>query len=50
MNPTLARYYNKLQTQQSTRKIPEKEGVMIEKVNKCDRTIFVTTFLIMGVI
>jgi len=32
MNPTLARYYNKLQ--QSGRKIPEKEGVMIEKVFK----------------
>jgi hypothetical protein len=35
MNPTLARYYNKFQTQSSNRKIPEKEGVMIEKVNKC---------------
>ena len=34
MNPNLARYYNKLQTQPSNRKIPEKEGVMIEKVNK----------------
>jgi hypothetical protein len=32
MNPNLARYYNKLQTQPSNRKIPEKEGVMIEKV------------------
>lgn len=32
MNPTLARYYNKLQ--QSSRKMPEKEGVMIEKVFK----------------
>lgn len=32
MNPTLARYYNKLQLQQSSRKIPEREGVMIEKV------------------
>ncbi|KAL7540236.1 hypothetical protein ACHAXR_012525 [Thalassiosira sp. AJA248-18] len=32
MNPTLARYYNKIQQQQSSRKIPEREGVMIEKV------------------
>jgi len=30
MNPTLARYCNKVR--QSSRKIPEKEGVMIEKV------------------
>lgn len=33
MNPTLARYGNKLQ-QRSSRKIPEREGVMIEKVFK----------------
>lgn len=32
MNPTLAQYYNKLQQQQNGKKIPEKEGVMIEKV------------------
>ena len=33
MNPTLARYYNKLQLPQSSKKkIPEREGVMIEKV------------------
>ena len=32
MNPNLARYYNKLQTHQRSKKIPEKEGVMIEKV------------------
>merc|ERR1712029_121721 len=31
MNPTLASYYNKLQLQ-SSKKIPEREGVMIEKV------------------
>ena len=31
MNPTLARYYNKLQ-ERSELKIPEKDGVMIEKV------------------
>ena len=31
MNPTLAQYYNKLQPQRNS-KIPEKEGVMIEKV------------------
>eukprot|EP00580_Thalassiosira_gravida_P014697 CAMPEP_0201681376 /NCGR_PEP_ID=MMETSP0494-20130426/51079_1 /ASSEMBLY_ACC=CAM_ASM_000839 /TAXON_ID=420259 /ORGANISM="Thalassiosira gravida, Strain GMp14c1" /LENGTH=997 /DNA_ID=CAMNT_0048165117 /DNA_START=15 /DNA_END=3008 /DNA_ORIENTATION=- len=34
MNPTLARYSNKLQLQKNRRKIPEKEGVMIEKVFK----------------
>jgi hypothetical protein len=38
MNPALARYYNKLQTQPNNRKILEKEGVMIEKVNKCGLT------------
>lgn len=32
MNPTLARYYNKLQ-ERSESKIPEKDGVMIEKVS-----------------
>lgn len=32
MNPALARYYNKL-SQRNSGKIPEKEGVMIEKVN-----------------
>lgn len=31
MNPTLAQYYNKLQPQRSS-KIPERSGVMIEKV------------------
>ena len=34
MNPTLARYYNKVQPNKSGRRIPEKEGVMIEKVFK----------------
>ena len=34
MNPTLARYSNKLQLQKNSRKIPEKEGVMIEKVKR----------------
>ncbi|KAL3790088.1 hypothetical protein HJC23_013599 [Cyclotella cryptica] len=33
MNPTLARYYNKLQ-ERSDMKIPEKDGVIIEKVFK----------------
>lgn len=34
MNINLARYHNKVQLQQSSRKIPEREGVMIEKVFK----------------
>lgn len=42
MNPTLARYYN---NQQSNRKIPEKEGVMIEKVSRSMPTIFATFFI-----
>jgi len=36
MNPALARYYNKVQSQKNSVKIPEREGVMIEKVNDDD--------------
>ena len=33
MNPALARYFNKVQSPKSNVKIPEREGVMVEKVS-----------------
>ncbi len=39
MNPALARYYNKVQSQKNSVKIPEREGVMIEKVNDNAHTV-----------